>query len=92
MKYLYVDIDKFVMKYNYSGLIVELIPFGLNKVRTQKVTMKLIDEKQNSKNVYDTAEDLIVAENDYQDYTIHVSKADDLTFLGEFKLCDLIKK
>jgi hypothetical protein len=41
MKYLYVDIDKFVMKFDYPGLIVELIPFGPNKVKTQKVTMRL---------------------------------------------------
>ena len=42
VKYLYVDIDKILPSFNYPTLTVELVPFGSDKLKTQKVEMRLI--------------------------------------------------
>ena len=37
VKYLYVDIVKIVPKYEYSACVLELIPIGVNKSKSQRI-------------------------------------------------------
>lgn len=72
MNYLYIDIEDIIvenMKNRYDELLVELIPIGVDKHKSQRVIIKRNEVKENSlissnpgtqNYLYDTSRDLVV--------------------------------
>ena len=72
MNYLYIDIEDIIvekMENKYNELLVELIPIGVDKHKSQRVSIKRNEFKENSlissnletqNYLYDTSTDLVL--------------------------------